>query len=134
MKKALQIPHLRALGSVSERAVVRCPSEAVFDGFRNDSAELLVLDSGGDLSRLRTLLVGGDRRGGRRWLHVFDRGLRQRSRHELQPLHVQAFSDLAGALRQLEGPDRVARVDDENTVALEARGPRAARDLRADGV
>jgi hypothetical protein len=59
MKKALQIKHLRAKRSVSDRAVGRGPSERDFYGFRNRFAQVRIRDSGGHLGRLACVL-GGD--------------------------------------------------------------------------
>src|ERR1700751_2109621 len=130
MKKALQIPPLRALRSVSERTVVRGVHEGFLDRFCNDFAEVGIADLRRPRGRLLDLLRSGW--GPLRW--NVDRSLRQRARNELDRRHVlQALLDLPRTLRQFERPHRVARVHDERPIALEACRPRAARDLGADG-
>src|SRR5438067_7870978 len=132
MKKALQIPHLRAPGSVSERAVVREVREGLFDRPRNDFAQVLVLDSGSESSGLFHLFPGGWRRALWGRLCGFHLRLRKRPGDELQRGHpFQTLLNLACTLRQFERPDRISRVDDQRAVAREARGPRTAGDLGA---
>src|SRR5262249_37778045 len=46
---------------------------------------------------------------------------------------TEPLVDLVGPLRELEGPDRVACVDNERAVPHEPRRPRVRRDPRADG-
>src|SRR5579862_2447391 len=133
IKKALQIPHLRALRSVSERAVARGPREACASGSRHELAQLGVLDLGGPAGGVRRLFQGSRRRRRDRGLGDARAAIRQRPREELQLRLVrQARADLVRTVRQLEGPDGVAGMHDERAVALEAGRPRVARDLFAD--
>src|SRR3954462_13443259 len=104
MKKALQIRHLRARGSVSDGAVVRGASERRFYRFRNIFAQVRVLDPGGELRRLSRLLRGGLDPGLGR---SFRPRVRQRSRDEPDPWAAgYPLRDLGRALGQLEPPDR----------------------------
>src|SRR2546423_13828327 len=137
MKKALQITHLRALESISKRPVVRglfgAPREARRRRPGDERTELVVGDLGGPAGRLLDLFTGSRRGASRRRLESFGARLRQRSRHERERRRTrQPGADLAGAVAELEAPDRVARVDDQRAVALEASRPGIARDLLAD--
>src|SRR5579884_1570933 len=132
MKKALQIPHLRARGSVSDGAVGRGPDERRFYDFRDRFAQLWIIDRGGQLRGLARLL--------RRRLEPRRReGLRRRlgqwPRGEAEPRTTrQPTRDLGRPLRQLEAPDRVADMHDERSVGLRPRRPRVSRDLLAHGL
>src|SRR6266516_7416817 len=131
MKKALQIAHLRARGSVSDRAVVRGLCERRFYRFRDRFAEVRILDLRGERSRLPRLLRG---RLDRRRRHLLRRRIGQRARDETESRAAgEPGRDLAGALGQLEAPDRVADMHYEGAVRLRPRRPGVARDLVTDG-
>src|SRR4051812_9847364 len=109
MKKALQIPHLRARNTVSEAVVGRGPCEGRRGGLRDGLPELLVLDRGGPFLGLTTLLQGSC--GGCRNAFLGGR-LGQRAGEELERRRArQTGCDLRRAVAELEGPDRVLRVD-----------------------
>jgi hypothetical protein len=61
MKKALQMKHLRARGSVSDRPVGRVANKRRFYDFRDRFAEVSILDGRGHLFGLAHVL--GGRRG-----------------------------------------------------------------------
>src|SRR5437868_6139693 len=129
MKKALQIPHLRARNTVSDRTVVPTPCERGRGSPRDRLPELLVLDGRGPFGGLPALLQGS--RGRLRNRLLGRPRLGQRTRQELERRAArQAGRDLGRAVPELEGPDRVLRVDDERAVALEAGRPGVAGDLR----
>src|SRR6476661_9055010 len=109
MKKALQIPHLRAGGSVSDGAVVRRSGERRFYDFRDRFAQVWIHNLGRDRSSLPRLLWGGLGRWRRERLRS---RVGQRSGSEPKPRATwQTFRDLGRALSQLEAPDRVAHMD-----------------------
>src|SRR5262245_60248513 len=130
MTKALQIRHLRAESSVSDRPVVRGANERSFYDFRDRFAQVSISYRGGHLVRLAHLIGGRFRERGRRLLwHV----LRHRFEDESQPwMTRETRRDLGCLLGQLEAPDRVANKNDERPIGLRARRPCVARDLRPD--
>src|SRR5579862_8860392 len=131
MKKALQIGDLRAKGSVSDRAVVRGPSERGFYDFRNRFTQFWIDNPGGHRLRLPFLLRRRLR--GRR-LHLRGRLVGEGAGHETEARRArQASRDLGRTLGQLEAPDGVAHVDNERSVGLRAGRPGVARDLLAYG-
>src|SRR5262249_31475758 len=127
MKKALQIPHLRAPGSVSDRAVVRNPNESRFYGFRDRFAQVLIRDACRELGCRSCLLRRGlDGRCRQR----LGRRCRQRSWGEAKPRAAgESIRDLTRPLSQFEAPDRIANVDDERPVRLGPRRPRVTCNL-----
>src|SRR5581483_491285 len=134
MKKGLQIPHLRPSNTVSDGSATPPPGKTGRGRLRHCVPELRILDRGGPF-RGGGALLQGSRRGrlGSR-LGGLGTGLRKRPRHERERrASWEPRGDLARPARQLESPDRVAGVDNEGAVALEARGPRVPRDLVPDG-
>src|SRR6476646_3443058 len=108
MKKALQIPHLRAEGSVSDGAVARRPCERRFYDFRNRFSQVWIHNLGRDRGGLSRLLRGGL---GRRRRERLRSRVGKRSGSEAKPRTAwQTLRDLGRALGQLEAPDRVAHV------------------------
>src|SRR6201987_1908551 len=131
MKKALQIPHLRAEVSVSDGAGGRGPGESHFYGFRNIFPQLRVLDPRGDGCRFAGLLRSRLEKRGRSRLRTC---IRQRAGHEAKPRAAgQTARDLACTLGELEAPDGVADMDDERPVGLRPCRPGITRDLLAHG-
>src|SRR5215471_17033935 len=130
MKKALQIQHLRAEGSVSDGAAVRGASESRFYGFGDGFAQLRVLDASGHRRRLPSLLrCRLDRRRRRRLRSGFGKraGQETEARAAREPAR-----DLSGSLRQLEAPDRIPDVHDERPVRLRPGRPGVVSDLPTD--
>src|SRR3954453_15165764 len=127
MKKALQIPYLRAPRILTERAVVSRLCEAQSRGFCDHFAEVFVAN------HARNVIVSGavlrpwpERRPSGLVHRRFPR-LGNRSRREREPRRrvlAETCSDVLGAALQLERPDRIARVDVQRAVAREPRGPR----------
>src|SRR3954464_9176112 len=100
MKKALQIPHLRARNTVSERAAVPMSCERRRGSLRDRLAELLVLDRGGPFGGPALLLQGSR---GRRCDRLLGRPrLGQWAGQELERRAPrQACSDLRRAVSEL---------------------------------
>src|SRR4051812_12443622 len=105
MKKTLQIPHLRAVLSLPDRAVVRRsqrpPREARAGGFRDRFAQLLVLDSGGPLGGGSSLLQRSVRERLDRCRGLLGGGLGKRPRDEAKlGATGQPGADLVRAMRE----------------------------------
>src|SRR5260221_8047276 len=87
-EKALQIAHLRAIGSVSERAVVRVwisgSREARAGRSSDELAQLRVLDRRRPFGSLACLFQGSFRRGFERGIHALPCGFRKPPRSEPQ--------------------------------------------------
>src|SRR5215203_3270842 len=116
MKKALQIPSLRASCSVSETPVGGGRGKARSGRPRDQLAELVVADPGGQLGRLGALLRGRRRRrrsgrGGRRrpWLRNGSGSEPQRPRRRLPEGRPELLENRLCQARKLEGPGRGRR-------------------------
>src|SRR6185295_4455847 len=138
MKKALQIPHLRAPRILAKRAVVIAARKACGCGFCDHFAQLFVTNLSRERFSSRNVLRARPRRGLPDRLGTVFGGLRQGSGRERQATRcavTEAAADLFGAGRQLEGPDRILRVDVQRSVSRQTRGPGVPGDLwpyRAD--
>src|SRR3954454_22825884 len=107
MKKALQTGQVEPRRSLANRVVGNALCEARRSRSCNDSAQIFVLDSGGEAC---ALLKEGLRRLQRRAPGAFAArlgGFRQPSGSEPNPLDAEALRYLGRPVRQLEGPDRV---------------------------
>src|SRR2546430_3108604 len=120
--------------SVSERAVGKALREARRGRSCNDFAQIFVLDSGGQPCPLLAEALGGLRRPRFRPFEPLFRGLRESSCGKPDPLDTDAFGDLPRPARQLEGPDRVGRVDVQRPVSSDAGGPSMPGDRLAHGL
>src|SRR5437588_5510424 len=128
MKKALQTLRLRAPTSLPDRTAGGRSGEARGNGSRDRLAQLRVLDSLGDRRGLEPILLRGLERARSRLRSRLRRRLRYRTGDETDPFDARARSDLLGAVLELEGPDRVRRVDEERPVPTDPRRPRVPRD------
>src|SRR5215212_1384857 len=134
MKKALQTGQVEPGRSLANRVVGNALCEARRSRSCNDSAQIFVLDSGGEA---RALPNEGLRRLQRRVAGAFAvrlGGFRQPSGSEPNPRDAEALRYLGRPVRQLEGPDRVRRVHVERSVTSDARRPRAPGDGFAHSV
>src|SRR5579884_3630167 len=137
MKKALQKTLFAGLRSVSETPVGRGAGEARPGGSRDEVPQLRILDGGGPFGRLARLLHGSRGWAFSRRVRCLGRRPGERSRHELDAVRYELSDspgDLTGLLAELERPDFVEGVDDEDAVACEAGGPRVASDPVANRI
>src|SRR6187402_739334 len=138
IKKALQIAYLRARSSVSETPVVGWSSVGAREarGGRpgDQPAQLVVLDSGGDLGGLRAPL--GAARGGLLGTtgRAFAGGFRQRAGCELErarcpraDLLAELREDRLGEAAELECPGRGGGVNEQRSVPRDPRRPGVSR-------
>src|SRR6266540_1834274 len=135
-EKALQMPTLRAVSSVSERAAGTGSCEARGGGPRHQIPELFVGDFRSQL-HARLDLLGGGHRDVRFHRVAFGRlRFRQRSGRETQSRRrerTETLADVVRELLELESPRGRARVHVQRSVTCDARGPSVACDLLADG-
>src|SRR3954447_1074215 len=135
MKKALQIPYLRAPRILAKRAVVIAAGKACGGGFCDHFAQLFVTNLSRECFSSRNVLRARRRRGLPDRLGTVIGGLGQgpgREREATRRAVTEAASDLFSAGRQLEGPDRILRVDVQRSVPRETRGPGVPRNLGPD--
>src|SRR5438105_13580315 len=116
MKKALQTLRLRAPTSLPDRTAGGRSGEARGNGSRDRAAQLRGFDSLGDRRGLEPILHRGLERARGRLRPRLGRRLRYWTGDESDPFDACARSDFLGSVLELEGPDRVRRVDEERPV------------------
>ena len=133
MKKACKMPHLRAPGSVSERAVCRGPwrgSNAA--ALATSFAQLFVLDRGRPAGSPRAPAPAWPARGGTGSSGGGSRRARRAVPARTSTLATPSRAAISAArCVELEGPDRVARVDDAACRRARTRAGHALRAIAA---